>query len=414
MRAFISHTFAESDVALAARLDGALRAGGDTGYMAKKHLEYDLLIHEKIKSAIAGSDYLVAIITREGQTSPSVHEEIGYALGRGVPVLIMLERGVKMRGVFAHGKEPEEFDRDQFDVHAKRIVEYMRRHQGESRGQGAPEGGEPGTALLERRNTADTGSGEFAQNEHYKLLYDWTMNEYAKRAIVFTACPRRLKPRMDVAGEKFEEWAKGRRGAATPTSGGPVRGRYIERDMDSLVFYDRKEDAPNDQSVRSYCEFRSDGYFETGTASRYVYTDGRERVLHLCHMIGAFWRFVEEAKRFYAEIEFDGPFDVLLSISKSSGLVLGNFGNEALRHDYEGSQEQKKMRGMFKRARQENVQVSCGFGGARDLTDAAIRGAAHDAATKIAHAYGQKEARCFGEGGNFAWKLWRDVERNSA
>ena len=72
------------------------------------------------------------------------------------------------------------------------------------------------------------------------------------------------------------------------------------------------------------------------------------------------------------------------------------------------------MREMFKRARQMNLQISHGFDGAKYLTDAAIRDAAYDAATKIAHAYGQREARCFDEDGNFAWELWDYMGRNSA
>lgn len=407
MRAFISHEFTEPDIPLATRLGDILRKGGDAGYLAEKHLEYDLMIHEKLKSAIDASDYLVAIITRGGQSSPSVHEEIGYALGRDIRVLIMLERGVEMRGVFAHGKEPEVFDRDKFDAHAWNIVEYMRRHRADPRG---PEDGEPGTALLERRKIVDVDSDEFARNEHYGMLYDRTMNEYAKHVVLFTACPRRLVARTDVADEGFEEWMEGRRGAAAPVSAALVRGQDVVRDMDSLVFYDRKGDLPADRNVKGYCEFRSDGYFETGTASRYTYSEDKERVLHLCHMTGDFMQFLEEARAFYAKIGFDGPFDALLSIGNSSGLVLGNFGNEARRVDYYKTQEYKEMRGMFRRrARRKNLQISRGFGGVQGITDAGISDAARDMATKVAHAYGQKKAKCFDENGNFAQELWRTV-----
>lgn len=406
MRAFISHEFTEPDILLATRLGDILRKGGDTGYLAEKHLEYNLMIHEKLKSAIDASDYLVAIITRDGQSSPSVHEEIGYALGRDIRVLIMLERGVEMKGVFAHGKEPEVFDRDGFDAHAGNVVDYMRRHLADPRG---PEDGEPGAALLERRKMGDVDSDEFARNEHYRMLYDWTMNEYAKHVVLFTACPRRLAARTDVADEGFEDWMEGRRSAAAPGSAALVRGQDIVRDMDSLVFYDRKGDLPDDCNVKGYCEFRSDGYFEAGTASGYTYLEGKERVLHLGHMTGDFRQFLEEVRAFYAKIGFDGPFDALVSIGNSSGLVLGNFGNEACRLDYYESREYKKMRGMFRRARRKNLQISRGFGGVQDLTDAKISDAARDMATKVAHAYGQKKARCFDESGNFAQKLWRTV-----
>ena len=411
MRAFISHKFTENDTPLAARLADILKARNGSGYLAERHLEYDLMIHEKLKGAIDGSDYLVAIVTEEGQSSPSVHEEIGYALGKGIPVLIMLERDVKLRGVFALGKEPEEFDRNRFDVHAGRIVDYMERHPVSPRGVGMK--GNEASALLERRKIGDVGSDDFARNQHYRMLYDWTGNDIAKHAILFTACPRRLKTHMDVASEEFEGWASARRDAAVPGSVIPIRGQDIERDMDSLVFYARRPDEKGEQNVESYCEFKNNGYFETGTASRYTYKEGNERVIHLCRMIGRYWGFLNETKRFYEKIGFDGEFDSFLSISSSSGLVLGNFGNEALGLGYQGSPEQKKMIGMFKRAKRKNLQVSHGFDSAQDLTEMRIRDTAHDAATKIAHAYGQKEAKCFGKDVEFAWELYREVEGKS-
>ena len=413
MRAFISHTFAESDVSLAVELSGALKAVGGSGYMAEEHLEYDLLIHEKIKSAIVDSDYLVAIITKNGQASPSVHEEIGYALGREVPVLIMLERGVEMRGVFAHGKEPEVFDRNQFDAHAGNVVDYMRRHYTGPRGRVGPEDGKAGAALLKRRKMDDADSDKFAHNEYYRLLYSRTMSGHAKHAVLFTACPRRLETHADVADEAFEKWVNGRRNSAEPGNASLIRGQYVERDMDSLVFYDKRNGAPDGPNVMSYCEFRNDGYFEMGTASRYTYREGNEQALHLCHVIGDFGWFFEEVKKFYKKIDFDGPFDSLLSIGNSSGLVLGNLGNEALRADYYGSQEHREMLGALRRSRRKNLQVSHGFDGVGDLTDARIRDAAHDAATKIAHAYGQKRAKCFDENGNFTQELWRKVHGKS-
>lgn len=116
--------------------------------------------------------------------------------------------------------------------------------------------------------------------------------------------------------------------------------------------------------------------------------------------------FLNEAKRFYEKIGFDGPFDTFLSISNSSGLVLGNFGNEALGWDYQGSPQQKEMLMMFKRIKRKNLQVKHGFDNAQDLTEEGVGDAAHDAATKVAHAYGQKKAKCFDADGRIAWELY--------
>jgi nucleoside 2-deoxyribosyltransferase len=41
---------------------------------------------------ISESDCLVAIFTRKGMSSPSVNQEIGYALGREKPVIVLVEK----------------------------------------------------------------------------------------------------------------------------------------------------------------------------------------------------------------------------------------------------------------------------------------------------------------------------------
>ena len=91
MKVFISHAFGRDDEALAGVLKEDLDAAGLDGYMAERAPRYDLLLSVKIRQEIDDSGCLVAIITKRSQASASVHEEIGYALGRGVEVALMVE-----------------------------------------------------------------------------------------------------------------------------------------------------------------------------------------------------------------------------------------------------------------------------------------------------------------------------------
>ncbi|MGH9877229.1 MAG: hypothetical protein ACRD5H_06285 [Nitrososphaerales archaeon] len=67
--------------------------------MAIKKKKYEVGIDQKIKDAIVASDYLVPILTNNGLGSPSVNQEIGYALGTGTNVIVMIEKETK-KGVF--------------------------------------------------------------------------------------------------------------------------------------------------------------------------------------------------------------------------------------------------------------------------------------------------------------------------
>jgi len=92
--------------------------------MAQREKEYELLIRDKIRDEIAKCDCVIGIITKESLGSASVNQELGYALGNDVPVIIMIEKDAKL-GVLTHGIEPEEFTRDDFQVHCKNVRTYI-------------------------------------------------------------------------------------------------------------------------------------------------------------------------------------------------------------------------------------------------------------------------------------------------
>lgn len=124
MKVFISHTFADDDQELALKLQKILAEENIEGYLAEKKKEYDLLIRDKIRKEIEKSDHMVAIVTNKARESASVNQEIGYALREGIKPVIMLEENAKA-GVLTHGIEPEEFTRNNFVVHCKRVRDFI-------------------------------------------------------------------------------------------------------------------------------------------------------------------------------------------------------------------------------------------------------------------------------------------------
>lgn len=113
------------DENLASILQKSLEKRGIEGYIAQLKPAYDLLISDKVKCEIQSSDYLIAIITTYGLSSASVHEEIGYAIGKDIPVILMVEEDVKEGGVLIYGKEPNYFTRSYFESEADTIAKYV-------------------------------------------------------------------------------------------------------------------------------------------------------------------------------------------------------------------------------------------------------------------------------------------------
>jgi len=114
MHVFISHKFVKKDQELALILKKRLLQDKIGGYLAEQNRDFDIPINQKIRDKIDASDYLIAIITEFSANSPSVNQEIGYALGTGCPIRIMVETK-EVPGILIGDRELEEFSRKNFE-----------------------------------------------------------------------------------------------------------------------------------------------------------------------------------------------------------------------------------------------------------------------------------------------------------
>ena len=408
MRAFISHAFGGGDDQLAGTLKGDLEGAGVGGYLAEAAQRYDLLISDKIRQEIEESEWLVAIITRGGQASASVHEEIGYALGKGVEVALMVEEGAREGGVLAHGREPETFRRPDFGIHSRRVARFI---AGSPRPAPRPPPlGEAAKGLLESRNMMSAESASFAQNRHLAGLHDGGFYGGAEKpAILFSSCPHDLRDRGSVTAPEFRQWA--RFGPPVMVEGRKViLGGPDERiDMKTLILARKHPHAPSGRDVSTYLEFQDNGFLEYGTSSLFLGWEHGNNELNLCHMVGNFWGFLACARLFYQRIHMDSPFTVLLSVRNSSKLVLGNYGNEVLADPNQRHSLRLPLGRDDPRTDRANIQVPHAFAGAGRMTDADIAGIAREAADTVCNAYGQDGAKCYDEDGRFAWDLWGEI-----
>lgn len=163
LRVFISHKFINGDQKLASILQQLLLNNRINGYLAERKREYELPISEKIQNEILRSDYLVAILTKESVRSASVNQEIGYALGVKVPVIVMAEKDL-LTGVLTHGREPEEFTREKFAQPCKNILEYIQKNG--------------------KRRKISEGERKDLIDNVYRICYDQMMGVYQSRNFI--------------------------------------------------------------------------------------------------------------------------------------------------------------------------------------------------------------------------------------
>ena len=127
MKIFISHPFADEDLALQLKKILEEHPKIEEAYMAQRVKEYELLIRDKIKNQIINSDYVVAIVTRNTRESASVNQELGYAQGQSVPIITMVEEDAKV-GVLLYGQDLEKFSRPKFEKSCNDVVNYIIQH----------------------------------------------------------------------------------------------------------------------------------------------------------------------------------------------------------------------------------------------------------------------------------------------
>lgn len=165
IKVFISHKFVEPDQKLARTLQESLKKENIFSYVENRNRDYDLVWGEKIKRDIESSDYLVAIITKYSQNAPSIHQEMGYALGVKVPVRIMAEEQ-EAKGVLFEGKDVEKFSRDHFEKYLDNIIKDVLK-------KGF------------RKKISDKEKEELIKNV-YRPCFNQMMNEYKIREFIVT------------------------------------------------------------------------------------------------------------------------------------------------------------------------------------------------------------------------------------
>ncbi len=106
-RVFISHSTA--DLGMVYQLKYWLEANDVEAYVAQLYLQPGIPLAAKVRSAIAASDCVVALLTKDGSRSAWVHDEVGIAEGLTIPILPVLERGTALNGLL-QGRECIEFD----------------------------------------------------------------------------------------------------------------------------------------------------------------------------------------------------------------------------------------------------------------------------------------------------------------
>ena len=361
-------------------------------YLFVTERTYDLSTYQKITNAIHNSSALVAVVTNR-PSSASVHQEIGYAMAKGISVVVMLESGAD-DGILTHDKEKEVFTRDDFQSSCETVGKYLQTNV--SRVAFA----EDSTQFLKERKLIPVKRSDFGQGGNaLKLSNPRILDQTSGNpAILFSTCPTKLFDEIPVTSPEYHQWLDNL--PVINISGCPIRFLGGERKtrLKQVTYY---HESPTHFS--RYLEMHSNGFVEHGVTAPLIYKfdpdDGgtHRPFLHSCWTAAAFNAFLVFCKQHYEYHGYAGDIDVFLSIRGASWLTLMGFGGRNNGRQYV---EPWKIDWGAEPPTTEtnNVSISRKIG-IKDLSIENISVFAHRFANDVANEYGLDHALCYNADG---------------
>ncbi len=129
MKVFISYAFADRDTMNTLR--NSLQNKGIDVYTAEHHLQLGKPLSVKIQNAIRNSEAVIALVT-EGESSPSVNQEVGYALSSNIPVIPLVEEGARV-GFMIGDVEQMRFNKSTVHRACEKVANYVVKEIGQER-----------------------------------------------------------------------------------------------------------------------------------------------------------------------------------------------------------------------------------------------------------------------------------------
>lgn len=121
MKVFLSHS--HKDLELAKNIKEFLKLKCEI-YIASEDYQLGQPLPQKIEKNIKSSSYLIVLITRDGAESDWVNQEIGIAKGCKIPIIPIVEKGIKPPAIL-EGLEYLQLDRRNPEDAIKKLFEFL-------------------------------------------------------------------------------------------------------------------------------------------------------------------------------------------------------------------------------------------------------------------------------------------------
>lgn len=126
MQVFVSHSF--KDEKFAKKLRSILKPFDIHTILAQENPQFNKNLRDKIIQDLKSSAFVIGIITKNSNESISVQQELGYAQGAGIPIIVMRKKGIRFPGALIDGLEFAEFTDSTFEKSCSGLITFIQNY----------------------------------------------------------------------------------------------------------------------------------------------------------------------------------------------------------------------------------------------------------------------------------------------
>ena len=388
--------FDNDDVGFARQLNNMFKKHGIDGYIFDENLQFNQQTSDKIKKQINNSVAFVAIITKN-TNSPSLHQEIGYAIAKNILVITMLEDNSDAdEGVLQHGIDKVNFDKETFEEQCKIVVEQTQTNK--SKTQISTES----MKFLEDRKLTDTKSDDFGTGGNATRLENST--------VLFSALPMKLLKDIPITNKEYTKWLETFETIDVQSHSIRFLSGFEKIELGSITYSHEYRNSPS-----KYLEIRNNRFIEQGWKEPLIneasfgkdtpgFDIGDKIVLRFGQMMGGFNAFIQFCKHHYNFNNYNDDVLFKLSIRNADKLMLFCFGGKISNNRLWAEPYEFWWDGALPHTNEHNISIDEQIT-ISNLSKKNIEDMVKKFAVKIANAYGLKEARCYNQDGTLNDKL---------
>ncbi len=261
-------------------------------------------------------------------------------------------------------------------------------------------------SFLDARNLNDTLTDKFATTPLSRLLpealaHSRELPEGFKGHpfVLFTACPRYLEERVDIASADFRSWLDAN--STVDFQGLNIDFLDYEKTVSANSVRSLKQTPDEKPILWRYVEIFRNGYFENGTGPEFMWTHEKMGLMfQLAYFTAAFWLFLKFARKLYEKIGYADEVSIIVALASAENITLHGFGKKDDKTNWVNPYDFFYGRGNPLTCKDKNVRIERDVL-ASELSDENIENIVKEISKRVSNAFGESISKCFDDSGHF-------------